>query len=393
MTGTAERAALAVRWTQALTEALPVALELRHVIHAHPELSGYEHGTSRLAAEFVSAPSVTTVAGTGRLLRVGPAGPSVAIRAELDALPGTETSTVPWRSQVPGAVHACGHDVHLAAAVALARAALRVDLPCGLLLILQPREELAPSGARAVVESGLLVEHDVRALIGVHVQPQVRTGAVAADPGSVNAGVDEFVVAVTGHGGHSAYPHLANDPVPGLVHCVSTMAEAVAAVVDPMRPAVLTTTMLAAGVAPNVIPETASAQGTLRTFEPGDRERMHQRMHEIVVGVSAAHGCAGRLQIRPGELPVINDPALTAAARAQLVAAGITLAGEFRSCGSDDFAAYGSLLPSLMMFLGAGDPADPVMLHDSRFVPPDELVGEAARVLMAGYLAAAARLA
>lgn len=392
MSDTAERTDLAAGWAEALTDELPAAVRLRHDVHAHPELSGSEQGTARRAADFVGAASEAPVAGTGRVLRIGPAGPAVAIRAELDALPGTEVSSVPWRSQVPGAVHACGHDVHIAAAAALARAAQRVDLPCGLLLVLQPREELAPSGARAVVESGVLGEHDVRAMIGVHVQPQVVAGAVAADPGSVNAGVDEFVLSVSGRGGHSAYPHLANDPVPALIQCVAAFQDTVAAVVDPMRPAVLTTTMLAAAVAPNVIAEMATAQGTVRTFQQVDRERVHRRMHEVVAGVAAAHGCTGRLQIRTGESAVVNDPELTAATRAQLVAHGVTVAPEFRSCGSDDFAAYGSRLPSLMMFLGAGDPADPVMLHDSRFVPPDELVGQAATALLAGYLAAAARL-
>ncbi len=224
---------------------MPAAVRLRHELHARPELSGREHGTAdRVVAAITAgfdgdrsdngeaAIAVSAVADTGRLVRIGPAGgPAVAVRAELDALPLDERTGARWSSQVPGAMHACGHDVHLAAAAALARAAAAVHravgLPAALLLVLQPREELSPSGARDVVDSGLLEQQRVRSMIGVHVQPQVPPGQVAVDPGVVNAGMDEFTITVTGRGGHSAYPHLTRDPVPALCQSVLAARDAV----------------------------------------------------------------------------------------------------------------------------------------------------------------------
>ncbi len=395
--------ALDAAWRAALTAELPGATELRHELHRRPELSGHEDRTAdRVVAAVASAAElhprptdplplirVSSVAHTGRLVRIGPAtGPAVAVRAELDALPVTERTGAGWTSEVPGVMHACGHDVHLAAAVALARAAAAVHrahpLPAALVLILQPREELAPSGARDVVDSGRLTAQQVRAVIGVHVQPRVAAGQLAVDPGVVNAGVDEFTITITGRGGHSAYPYLALDPVPALCQSVLAVREATS-VVDPMRPSVITVGMLEAGRAPNVIGEVAVAHGTTRTVDPTDRERMHARMRIAVTATAAAFGCTGELTIAAGEPALYNDPALVAAVRARLGTAQPP-AAEFRSCGSDDFAAYGELLPSVMMFLGVTD--DSPMLHDARFLPPDRLIGETAEAMLGGYLGA-----
>ncbi len=405
--GNGRPSGVAASWAAALDAELPAAIELRHELHRWPELSGHEQGTAdRVGAAVAPAANlhpvetdpaagppigVVPVAGTGRLLRIGPAtGPAVAIRAELDGLPVVEQTGIGWSSQVPGAMHACGHDVHLAAAVALARSAAAVHrrhrLSAALVIILQPREELAPSGARDVVDSGLLLDQDVRAVVGVHVQPQVAAGQLAVDPGAVNAGVDEFTITVSGRGGHSAYPHLALDPVPALCQSVLAVREATA-VLDPMLPSVVTVGMLEAGSAPNVIGEVALAHGTTRTFDPADRDRLHARMRAAVSGVAAAYGCTGEFTLAAGEPALRNDPALVASVRSRLITGSSLLpAAEFRSCGSDDFAAYGEVLPSVMMFLGVADGSP--MLHDPRFLPPDRLIGEAADAMLAGYFGA-----
>ena len=391
----------AMELSAALPEQMLAAVRLRHELHARPELSGREHGTADRVVGAITAGfdgdrtdngeaaiAVSAVADTGRLVRIGPAGgPAVAVRAELDALPLDEHTGARWSSQVPGAMHACGHDVHLAAAAALARAAAAVHravgLPAALLLVLQPREELSPSGARDVVDSGLLEQQRVRSMIGVHVQPQVPPGQVAVDPGVVNAGMDEFTITISGRGGHSAYPHLTRDPVPALCQSVLAARDAVY-VVDPMRPAVVTVGMLQAGTAPNVIGEVAHAHGTVRTMHPSDRELLLERLRTVVVGTAAAFGCTGELTVVPGEAPLHNDPDLVAAVRARLTGRPASAATDFRSCGSDDFAAYGEVLPAVMMFLGVADGSP--MLHEPRFLPPDRLVGEAATAMLAGYL-------
>ena len=404
---------LAERWASALAGELPTAVRLRHELHARPELSGAEEGTAErvVAAIAAAAPphppgpgptvlAVTSVAGTGRLVRIGPStGPAVAVRAELDALPVIEQTGAAWASEEPGVMHACGHDVHLAAAVALGRSALSVHhavgLPAALLLVLQPREELSPSGARDVVDSGLLAREQARSVLGVHLQPQVPAGRVAVDPGVVNAGVDAFTITITGRGGHSAYPHLALDPVPPLCQSVLAVRDAVSTV-DPMRPAVVTVGMLEAGSAPNVIGAVARATGTLRTVDAVDRTRLHDRLRIAVTSTATAYGCTGELTIHPGEAPLRNDPALVAAVRerwdsAPVQARPALAEDEFRSCGSDDFATYGEVLPIAMMFLGVAEGSP--MLHDARFLPPDRTIGEAATAMLLGYLGALDRLA
>jgi amidohydrolase len=387
-------AVLAQEWEEALAAELPDAVRLRRELHEKPDVSGDEERTAVRVASAVDAGGLVSeerVALTGRLLRVGPAsGPSVLVRAELDALPMVERTGAGFAA-TNGAMHACGHDVHLAALVALARSAQRVAVPLAVLAVLQPREETVPSGAPDVVSSGLLAAHDVRAAVAAHLQPQVASGRVAADGGPVNAAIDEFDVVVTGRGGHGAYPHLALDPVPALCRAVPALQEAVRRTVDPMHPAVLTVSRLSAAEAPNVIPERATATGTLRTLHRADAEALHRAMGETVAGIAAAHGCTGEVVVRRGDPALVNDHGLATSARQWLRSLGAEPAAPFASCGSDDFAWYGEMAPSLMMFVGTGDADGAGTLHDPRFLPTEARVGEVARALLAGYLAAAGR--
>jgi amidohydrolase len=392
----AELTELADNWRAALADELPGAVRLRHELHAEPEVSGEEERTAARVAAALDAGGLVAqerVALTGRVLRIGPAqGPAVLVRAELDALPIVERTGAAFAA-MNGAMHACGHDVHLAALVALARSAQRpavaARLPAALLAVLQPREEAVPSGAPDVVSSGLLEVNDVRAAVAAHVQPQVADGLVAVDGGPVNAAIDEFDVVVTGRGGHGAYPHLALDPVPALCRAVLALQDAVRRTVDPMRPAVLTVSRLGGAEAPNVIPERATATGTMRTMTRADADAVGRAMRETVAGIAAAHGCTGEVVLRRGDPALVNDHALAAAARRWLRTFGAELAPPFASCGSDDFAWYGQAVPVLMAFAGTGDADGAGSLHDPRFLPADARVGEVARALLAGYLAAA----
>ena len=391
----ARLAELEREWRVALAAELPGAVRLRHELHAKPDVSGEEERTAARVAAAVDDGGLVIeerVAATGRLLRVGPAaGPAVMVRAELDALPIVEATGAAFAA-TNGAMHACGHDVHLAALVALARAAQRPPvaalLPAALLGVLQPREEIVPSGAPDVVSSGRLAAHGVVAAVAAHVQPQVADGLVAADGGPVNAAIDEFDVVVTGRGGHGAYPHLAVDPVPALCRAVLALQEAVRRTVDPMRPAVLTVSRLGAAEAPNVIPERATATGTMRTMTRDDADTLGRAMRETVAGIAAAHGCTGDVVLRRGDPALVNDHGLAAAARVRLRSLGAEVAPPFASCGSDDFAWYGEAAPVLMMFVGTGGADGAGSLHDPRFLPADARVGEVARALLAGYLAA-----
>ncbi|WP_233153667.1 M20 family metallopeptidase [Kineosporia sp. R_H_3] len=383
--------ALRRRWVEALDAELPAAVALRHRIHAAPEVSGHETATTAAVVAAIGAGAGTASATTGRVLRIGPGGPAVAVRAELDALPLVEATGATYAA-TNGAMHACGHDVHLAAVTALARAALATEaaghlLPAGLLVVLQPREEVGPTGAADVLAEGVLAAHDVRCVVGGHVQPQVTAGHVSCDPGPVNAAVDEIEVVVTGRGGHGAYPHLAVDPVPALCRIVLSMQDALRSAVDPLQPAVVSMTQLSGSGAPNVVPDEARAAGTVRTMRPGDAVALHARIEALVTGIAQAHGCTGTYLVRRGEPALDNDPATAACAADWLAASGLPTA-PFASCGSDDFATYGTRLPILMMFVGTGDGPGSPMLHDAAFLPPDGTVREVALALMAGWLAA-----
>jgi amidohydrolase len=365
------------------------AVLLRHELHADPEPSGSEQRTAARVAAALGDSDAATVAGTGRILRIGPeAGPCIAIRAELDALPILEQTGAPWASRT-GAMHACGHDVHMAALVAVARGARAVHrqagLPAALLAVLQPREEAPPSGALDIVASGLLEAQQPRAVIAVHLQHQLPAGTVAAPAGTVNAASDDFEIRVEGTGGHAGYPQLAADPVLALCQTVVALQQIVSRRTDPTHAAVVSVGALEAGQAANVIPPAAVARGTLRALDQSDRAGLHKALHEIVEHTCLAHGCRGTVTIDEGEPALVNDERLATASWPWLREAGFAVDTSFRSCGADDFSYYARCAPTLMIFLGTGGP---VTLHDPRFLPDDAMVGQVASAMLAGYLGA-----
>ncbi|MEU4524956.1 amidohydrolase [Amycolatopsis sp. NPDC024027] len=377
------------RWTQAIAEELPAAVELRHAVHADPRGSGDEEDTARLVAGALGAGDGTRVAKTGRaILLPGGDGPAVALRAELDALPVLEGTGVPWASGNE-LMHACGHDVHLAAVVAVCRAARRVGVPRPILALLQPREETSPPGALDVVESGVLAEHGVDTVIGAHVQPRIAHGVVSAAPGPVNASTDEFEVTMQGQGGHAGYPHLLRDPILALSQLVVSLQQLASRRIDPVFGAVCSIGRIQGGAAANVIPNSATAFGSLRVMRAKDRERALETLTDIVHGTARAHGCTAELDISPCEPVLDNDPVLAAGAQQWLRHAGFTVDDQFRSFGADDFAHYcGGATRGLMLFVGLGDTAGVPSLHDERFLPRDQAVTQVAHALVAGYLAA-----
>ena len=391
-----ERATTMAALRTALELELPAAVELRHRLHAEPELSGEEWRTSERVTEAIAggaggAIDVSVVAETGRLIRIGRRDePCIAIRSELDALPVVE-HTGAHDAATTGAMHACGHDVHLAAVAALARAARRVELPVPLLVILQPREERPPSGARELVATKVLAEHDVRAVVAAHVQPILDRHTVAATEGAVNASTDEFEILITGRGGHGGYPHLTRDPVLALAQVVVALQQVVSRRIDPLHPAVLTIGSVQAGSAANVIPEEAHARGTLRLLDATDRSAVHEEITTIVDRVAAGFGCRGDVRIQDGEPALVNDPLLTAATHPWLGELGFELTPSLRSCGADDFSHYGDVARILMMFVGVDQHpglAEPAILHHPTFRPTDDAVRDVALTLLAGYLAA-----
>ena len=382
------------RLSAAVAEELPAAVELRHRLHADPRLSGDEQDTADAVVAALDLGEGRRIADTGRLVRVvdGP-GRSVALRAELDGLGVEEATGVPWTSTA-GVMHACGHDAHLAGLVAVARAVARVGGPAPLVLLLQPREERAPSGAADVVASGVLAEERVDSVVAAHVQPQLPAGVVNATPGPVNAATDEFTITVTGHGGHGGYPHTTVDPVLALAAIVVNLQQLVSRRVDPTVGAVLAVTQLDAGSSFNVVPDTARARGGLRVMREEDRAQLLQALSDVAEHTAAAYGCTAAVHSESNEPVLANDPELARATAAWLTRSGLTVDDSWRSFGADDFSHFCAGHRGLMLFLGVdGGPATAggrrPGLHSPRFLPGDEVVGEVAAALLAGYLAGA----
>jgi amidohydrolase len=373
----------------AVADELPDAIALRHRLHADPRVSGDEADTTVEVVRALDAGPGHEVAGTGRVVRIGDRGPTVALRAELDALPITERTGVPWASPLE-AMHACGHDVHLAALVAVGRAAERIGVDVPILAVMQPREESSPSGAEDIVRSGVLAEHDVRAIVAAHLQPRLPDGVVAVTPGPVNAATDEFEVTVTGVGGHAGYPHVARDPVLALCQIVVSLQQVASRRFDPVLGAVCSVGQISGGSAVNVVPETASARGTVRVMRDSDRAVAVSLIEEIVDHTAAAYGCEGRVRLDPGEPVLVNDPALAADVAGLLAASGVRTDPGFRSYGADDFSHYCGVTRGLMLFVGTAPPgaAGAPGLHHERFLPADRMIGRTADALLAGYLAA-----
>jgi amidohydrolase len=375
------------KFRAAIADELPAAVALRHRLHADPRVSGDEHDTARAVIHALDAGDGAAVAGTGRVVRIGGDGPPVVLRAELDALPIIEQTEVAWAAR-SGVMHACGHDVHMAALVAICRAAARIGVEVPILALLQPREETAPSGAEDVVASGVL--DDALAVVGAHVQPRLAEGVVSATAGAVNAAADEFEITIDGHGGHAGYPHITRDPVLALCQAVVSLQQVASRRFDPVLGAVCSVGQVTAASAPNVIPRTATARGSIRVMRDQDRAVAADLIRDIVAHTAAAHGCEGRVRVDLLQPVLHNDPALAGRAARWLTDLGVTTDTGFRSYGADDFSHYCGVARALMLFVGTAKETSPDSpgLHHGRFLPDDALVGQVADAYLAGYLAA-----
>ena len=370
----------------ALEAELPAAIELRHELHSHPDLSGSEGPTTLRLLDALDATGSPDVHG-GRVVRIGGDGPAIGLRAELDALPLVEQTGLPWAS-TNGASHACGHDVHMAALVAVVRALRSVDAPLPVVAVLQPREEAVPSGAADLVRSQALLSESVGAMIGVHVQPRLAAGTFSSMAGAVNASSDDFRIVLRAMGGHAGYPHVTGDPVLAASEVVVSVQALVSRRVSPLNPAVVTVGSIHAGHAPNVIPDVAVLEGTIRTFDSADRELLGSKLRQVVERAATVHDCSAEFVLNAGEPPLINDGPLANATERWIGSLTARVPVDLRSCGSDDFSYYGEMCPSVMVFYGLGDAElSTPGLHHPAFAPSDDEVRGIAECLLAGYFA------
>lgn len=360
---------------------------LRHRVHARPELSGAEDSTRDLLRQHLNVPLVE-VAGTGFHCRVGDSSvPALGVRTELDALPIREQTGADFASD-NGAMHACGHDVHQAAFVGFLRALGSLAMvPLPVVGIGQPREETYPSGAKDIVEAGVLESERIRAMLGIHVHPGIAPGSISTGVGGINASSDEFHLTIVGSGGHGGYPHLAIDPVPVAAQLITALMSLTRAAVDPVDTATISIGSVHAGDAANVIPDRVELSGTIRAMRLPVREALLTRVEQVAIDLCRAAGCTAEVTMVHGEPVLNNDGAMVAAVDPWLERAGLQVVEPLRSCGADDFAYFAEQVPSVMGFLGVrSETGSAPSLHSADFLPRDEVVIEMARGLAAAYV-------
>ena len=353
------------------------AVELRHELHQCPELGYDEHATAAIIRRQLDAlglphvediPSVptATVALLGDRSK-----PCVALRADIDALPITETADLPYKSKSPGRMHACGHDGHMATLLGAAAVLndLADELPVCVKLIFQPAEEGGGGGER-LVQAGVLTPGDlgpqVQAIFGLHGWPGLPVGTVSTRPGPLLAATDTFKVVFTGAGGHAAFPHFGRDPIAAAASAVVSLQQIASREVDPTEPVVVSVTQFNAGTARNIIPDTATIAGTARTLTDEARTQVRDAIQRRCESVASAGGCTAEFRWKPGYPPTANDPAMAdyvAATARRYLGPNRFIPADRPSMGGEDFSYYLNEVFGCFFLVGVCPPDRPTYPH------------------------------
>jgi amidohydrolase len=358
------------------------AVDLRHRLHRIPELGFAEVETARTIRAELDCLRIRHIDGVGdaptaTACVIGDVSkPCVALRADIDALPIAEETGVAYASTHAGRMHACGHDGHSSILVGVAGVleAIKNELPVCVKLIWQPAEE-GGGGASHLVRGGILdgrVGPKVKAIFGLHGWPNLPVGTVSTREGPIMAATDNFKISFIGKGCHGAFPQTGVDPVVAACEAVVNIQQAITRDLDPTEPAVITVSMLNAGTAPNVIPDRATFEGTLRTLSDSARALLKESINRRCAGIAAAARCTTEIEWFDGYPATVNDPA-----QAQYVAriaretygAGRFIPASRSSMGGEDFSYYGRHVPACFFLIGleaAGEKGH-APLHSSRF--------------------------
>jgi len=333
----------------------------RRDFHRHPELSFQEHQTSATIRQFLEGLSLPAraCAGTGLIgvLQGTPGGKTVALRADMDALPLVEEGAKEYISENAGACHACGHDGHMAILMGVARLLTRrrKEFRGRVVFLFQPAEEKLPGGARQMIAEGAL--DGVDAVFGLHLWQGLPTGTVACLKGAMMANTDEVAITVIGRGGHGSVPQAAVDPILVASHLVVNLQSIVSRNVDPLKAAVVTIGKMEGGSAPNIIPSQASLYGTVRTFDSEVQSLIEKRLGEIVTATCQTFQAAGTVKYDHGYPAVVNDDRMRELALevAQRALGATSVKNIDPVMGGEDFAYYLQKVPGAFLFFGMGD--------------------------------------
>jgi amidohydrolase len=343
----------------------PELIEIRRNFHREPELRFEEHRTSETVEELLRPLGLSMrsgVAGTGLLadLRGEQPGPTIALRADMDALPIRDAKDLPYASRRDGVMHACGHDAHMTIACGVLRVLepLRAILPGTLRVIFQPGEEVPAgekSGAAEVIKAGALESPEVEAILGLHVWPELPAGTVGLQPGVTMAAADSFIVEVRGESSHAGEPHKGKDAIFAAGSLVVQLKALLGRKVPPGEPAAINVGTIRGGASQSVVADLVELSGTLRSLGGDRRERLLQSMQRVAEGVSSETECSVRLNVSDTFPPVVNDPKLYEQALEVL----LETLGSDRvrvltnvPMTADDFAHYLEAVPALYLKLG-----------------------------------------
>ncbi len=377
-------------WIDAADAQLPDMIALRRAIHAEPEIGLHNPLTTAkakealagLPLEFTEGPSTTGFVATLR----GPSnGRTVLLRGDMDALPMDEDTGLDFASTIGGAMHACGHDTHVAMLVAAAKVlcAQRDRLAGTVQFMFQPGEE-GWHGARYMLDDGL-IDPLPDAAFALHVTPNIQSGVFAGRPGPLLAAADRIELTIKGKGGHASQPHDAVDPIPVACELVTALQAMITRRVPAFDPAVLTIAHIRAGSTNNVIPETAFVEGTIRTFSEKTRAIVREGMTRVTQHIAAAHMCEADLKIIPGfPVTICDSRAATLGRRMAKALYGEDAWFEMPSpmMGAEDFSYVLQKTPGAMMFLGAspegGDWRTCCALHSNRMMLDEKVMARGA---------------
>lgn len=382
----------APRLSREVEAILAEVVAIRRDLHAHPELGFQERRTAALVADRLTALNLEVRTGVGTtgvvgLLRGDRPGPTVMLRADMDALPLQEQNEVPYASQVSGVMHACGHDGHTAILLGAAHvlAARRAQLAGNVKFVFQPAEETY-GGARRMVAEGVLHNPEVDVAYGLHLWNPLPVGTVGVATGPAMAATDYFDFTVRGRGGHAASPHQAVDPVLVAAHFLVAVQTLVSRNVDPLESAVFTIGTIHGGDAPNIIPEEVKLRGTLRTLSPAVRAQLLRRIEEVLRGVTAAHDASYHFEHHPGYPVTANDARcaeLTREVAREVVGAAQVLSPR-PAMGGEDMSYYLQEVPGCYFWIGSSNAAQGLEQphHNPRFDFDERALGIGVELLV-----------
>lgn len=357
-------------------------IALRQHLHQNPELSQQETATTELIFNKLTAAGLMPqrFPGTGCYVDLGP-NPTLAIRADIDALAITEQTGLPFSSAHPGKMHACGHDLHTTIALGLALAWAELGQPVPVRIIFQPAEEVMTGGATDVIAWGALT--GIKQIVALHAEPKLKTGTIGLRPGPITSAGDVINITLTGPGGHTSRPHLSADLVYALGQLITNLPGMLSRKVDPRTGTVLVFGAVNAGDAANAIPMTGQLRGTVRTAEQSVWEQLEPLITNLVAQIIAPTGCDFTLDYIRGVPPVINDVnvnnQLHNAATAAVGAGGVVPATQ--SSGGEDFAWYLQKIPGAMARLGCWDgTGTPPDLHRADLIVDDQAIAVGIRL-------------